>query len=75
VTDHTKNLLIVVIFAGYASFVVADWYGYIKEPFVTLIQATLNPPAAVARAGFRLYKHPANINDWLDRLAGLEKHP
>jgi hypothetical protein len=55
-TDHAKNLLIVVAVAGYASFVVADWYGYIKEPYATLIEPTVNLPAAVVRAGFLLYK-------------------
>ena len=55
-TDHTKNLLIVVVVAGYALFVVADLYGYIKEPYATLVEATVNPPAAAVRAGFLLYK-------------------
>ncbi len=51
-TDHTRNLLIVVIFAGYALLVVADWYGYIREPYIILIQAAVNLPAAVVRAIF-----------------------
>jgi hypothetical protein len=55
-TEHTKNLLIVAVIAAYALFVVADWYGYIKEPYVTLIQATLNLPGALVRGGFQLYK-------------------
>jgi hypothetical protein len=32
----------------------SHWYGYIKEPYVTLIQTIVNPPAAVVRAGFLL---------------------
>lgn len=51
-TEHTKNLLIVVVVAAYALLVVADWYGYIKEPYITLIQATVNLPSAIVRAVF-----------------------
>jgi hypothetical protein len=55
-TEHAKNLLVVVVIAGWAVLVVADWYGYVKDPYVTLLQATVNPPAAAVRAGFMLYK-------------------
>jgi hypothetical protein len=74
--DHSKNLLIVVAFAGYASLLVADWYGYIKEPYVTLIKATASPAEAAVRAGFLRYRHPVHINDWLNKpWQGYEKHP
>jgi hypothetical protein len=49
-TEHAKNLLVVVVIAGWAALVVADWHGYIKDPYV------VNPPAAAVRAGFLLYK-------------------
>jgi hypothetical protein len=66
-TDHTKNLLIVLVLAGYASLVVAVWQGYVKEPYFTLIQVSINPPAALGYAGFLLYK------DWLERLGSKDR--
>jgi hypothetical protein len=58
-TVRTRNLLIVaavVATAGWASFVVAEWNGYIKEPYCTYIKDAVNPPAFVGSAAVLIHK-------------------
>jgi hypothetical protein len=59
-TVRTKKLLIVaavVVAAGWALLVAAEWSGYIPERYVGLINTTLSPPTAVASVVVWVYKN------------------